>query len=249
VLRERRLLWDGCLNVRDLGGHPTEDGGETRFERVVRSDSVGNLSDEGWRAAVDYGVRTVVDLRFDLEREDDPPRELAVDVVHVSLFGEPDEEWWDDLDARAGAAGSVVASTRLVYGELLAQRGVELAAAITAVADAKPGAVLVHCVGGKDRTGLVVALLLRLAGASIDDIARDYALSGEYLEPRHARWIAGAADEAERERMRRIAATPAEAMHAVLQDLEARHGGVAGYLREGGATDDVLARARARLRE
>ena len=249
MLRERRLQWDGCLNVRDLGGHATEDGGETRFGRVVRSDSVRNLSDEGWQAVVDYGVRTVVDLRFDLEREDDPPRELPVDVVHVSLFGEPDEAWWSDLDARAGAAGSIPAATQLVYSELLELRGAELAAAVTAVADAPPGAVLVHCVGGKDRTGLVVALLLRLAGVPVDDVAADYALSADYLAPRHERWFAEAADEVELERMRRIAATPAESMRAVLEELEARHGDVAGYLRAGGATDGALRRARARLRD
>ena len=249
MLRERRLLWDGCLNVRDLGGHPTEDGGETRFGRVVRSDSVRNLSDGGWQALVDYGVRTVLDLRFDQEREDDPPRELPVEVVHVSLFGDPDPAWWDDLDIRAGATGSSVAATRLVYGELLGSRGAEFSAAVAAVADAPVGAVLVHCVGGKDRTGLVAALLLRLADVSLAEIARDYALSAEYLAPRHEQWLAQAADEAERERMRRITATPAESMQGVLEELEARHGDVAAYLRAGGATDGVLDRARARLRD
>jgi protein-tyrosine phosphatase len=107
----------------------------------------------------------------------------------------------------------------------------------------------VHCVGGKDRTGLVVALLLRLAGVPLEDVAADYALSGEYLAPRHERWFEEAADEVERERMRRIAATPAEAMRAVLEELERRHGDTAGYLRSGGATDEALARARARLRD
>ena len=194
----------------------------------------------GWQAVVDYGVRTVLDLRLDLEREDDPPRRLPVDVVHLSLFGEPDEAWWNDLDARAAAAGDPVAATRLVYTELLERHGPEMAAAVTTVAGAPPGAVLVHCVGGKDRTGLVSAFLLRLAGVAVEDIAADYALSAEYLAPRHEEWIAGAADEAERERMRRIAATPAESMRAVLEDVEARHGGVAGYLRAGGATEQQV---------
>ena len=235
--------------MRDLGGHATDDGGETRFGRVVRADSVRQLSDEGWRSALDYGVRTVLDLRFDLELQADPPGEPPIDVVHLSLFGDPDKEWWDALDARAAAAADPVAATRLVYTELLELRGAELAAAVTAVAEAPPGAVLVHCVGGKDRTGLVAAFLLRLAGVAIDDIAADYALSGEYLAPRHEQWIAEARDETERERMRRIAATPAESMRAVLEEVEARHGDVAGYLRAGGATDDALHRARARLRD
>ena len=84
----RTLAWEGLLNVRDLGGHPIEDGGETRWGAVVRADNVRRLTDAGWRALVDYGVRSVVDLRFHEELAEDPPRELPVDVVHVSLFGE-----------------------------------------------------------------------------------------------------------------------------------------------------------------
>ena len=71
--RSRDLVWDGLLNVRDLGGHPTEDGGETKFDSVVRADSVRQLSEDGWRALVDYGMKTVVDLRTNEELEADPP--------------------------------------------------------------------------------------------------------------------------------------------------------------------------------
>jgi len=85
--RTRDLTWDGCLNVRDLGGLPTEDGGETRFDAVVRADSIGRLSDAGWAALAGYGVRRIVDLRWRDELEGDPPRALPVEVVHVSLFG------------------------------------------------------------------------------------------------------------------------------------------------------------------
>lgn len=217
--------------------------------RIVRADSVRQLSQAGWRALVAHGVRTIVDLRFDEERQDDPPGELPVDVVHVSLFGELDESWWREIDARAGAAGDTVAATRLVYAEALERNHAEVAAAVAAVADARPGAVLVHCVGGKDRTGIVSALLLRLAGVAADDIAADYAQSAEYLAPRHDAWLRGAADDAERERLRRIAATPAESMKLVIESLESRHGSTAAYLRAGGAADETLARARARLLE
>src|SRR5207237_3157705 len=63
TLRSRELAWEGCLNVRDLGGLPTEDGGQMRYGQVVRADSVRQLTDAGWKAVADYGVRTVVDLR------------------------------------------------------------------------------------------------------------------------------------------------------------------------------------------
>jgi protein-tyrosine phosphatase len=94
--KTRDLLWDGCLNVRDLGGLPTADGRETRYGAVVRADSVSQLSDAGWRALVDYGVRMVLDLRGDHEREDDPPADLPVEVVHVP-FMEANEAEWEEI--------------------------------------------------------------------------------------------------------------------------------------------------------
>jgi hypothetical protein len=245
----RALSWDGCLNVRDLGGLPTEDGAETLFGAVVRADSARTLTDDGWNAAVGYGIRTVLDLRFRRELEADPPRELPVDVVHLSLFGEFDPEYWQELDGRAAAAGTHAASTSLVYSESLVKHQTELADAVRIVADAEPGGVLVHCAGGKDRTGLVSAMLLRLAGVGIDEIAEDYALSERYLAVRREQWLAECETDEERERVLRIAATPAPAMREVLDEVERRYGSVAGYLREGGATDEVLQRARARLRD
>jgi protein-tyrosine phosphatase len=248
-LRDRALDWDGCLNVRDLGGHATGDGGQTRFGRIVRADSVRQLTDEGWEAAVAYGVRTAIDLRFREELDNDPPGELPIAVVNVSLFGEPDEEWWRGLDAHVAQFADPAAATAFVYLRTLEEHKPRFATAIRAVADAEPGGVLVHCAGGKDRTGLVSALLLRHAGVGVPDIAADYALSADNLAPRHDRWIAEAADDAERERLRRITATPAAAMQTVLEELERRYGTVAGYLRSAGADEEVLARVRARLRD
>src|SRR5205823_4190485 len=67
ALRSRVLAWDGCINVRDLGGLPLEGGGETRFGVAVRADSIRTLTDGGWRELADYGVRLAVDLRSDEE--------------------------------------------------------------------------------------------------------------------------------------------------------------------------------------
>ena len=115
--RSRDLVWDGLLKVRDLGGHPTEDGGETKFDSVVRADSVRQLSDEGWRALVDYGMKTVVDLRTNEELEADPPAELPVEVRHIP-FLETDRSDWkqieDELDTvvKASYCGSVTHGQR-----------------------------------------------------------------------------------------------------------------------------------------
>jgi protein tyrosine/serine phosphatase len=248
--RSRDLVWDGCLNVRDLGGLPTADGGETRFGSIVRADSVHLLSDEGWRALVDHGVRTVIDLRGDHEREDDPPAELPVEVVHVP-FMEADEQEWDEIAAeleRANETTDDVAATRDAYLIFLERFRANVAAAFEAVARAPEGAVVIHCVGGKDRTGLLSAFLLHVAGVADDEIAADYALSEERLLTRHQAWFDAAETDEERERLRRIAQCPAEAMSSVLTELERRHGGVDGYLRDVGVAEADLTRARARLR-
>jgi protein-tyrosine phosphatase len=243
----RTLTWDGCLNVRDLGGHPTEDGGLTQLGRVVRADSVRQLSESGWSALVGYGIRTVVDLRFHSELEADPPKAADVEVVHVSLFGEPDTERWAELDALAAAAGSAADATRLVYLELLEEHRANMASAVSAVGTASPGGVVVHCHAGKDRTGLVTALLLRLARVPRMEVAADYAVSERNLASLNERWIAEAEDDAERQRRRWITSTPEAAMLGVLEELERRYGDVESYLRAGGAQDGELEAARARL--
>jgi protein-tyrosine phosphatase len=248
---ERTLVWDGCLNVRDLGGHPTEDGAITSYAAIVRADSVRALTDAGWAALVEYGIVRIVDLRFHSELEAEPPRDLPVQLTHVPLAPEPGSPEWRAIDALAAGAreaGDAVESTRIMYLELVDRFRSRFADAVSAVGDAPPGGVVVHCHAGKDRTGLVSALLLRLAGVSIAQVADDYAVSGPNLQPAWDRWIADAEDELERERRRRLAATPAEAMVEVLEELERREGGVYSYLREAGASEASLGRARARLR-
>ena len=250
--RSRDLVWDGLLNVRDLGGHPTEDGGETTYDSIIRADSVRQLSDRGWAALVDYGIKTIVDLRADEELEADPPAQLPVEVLHIPFFETDTEEWKEveaELEEAARAAPNVAAATEAVYLIFLDHFGRNVAAAIRAVANAPEGGVVIHCAGGKDRTGLVTALLLHLAGVGIDEIAGDYALSEERLRPRHEQWFAEAESDEELERLKRVSQTPAESIEGVFVELERRYGSVEGYLRQAGLTEDELDRARARLRD
>jgi protein tyrosine/serine phosphatase len=250
-LQPRDLVWDGCLNVRDLGGLPTRDGGETRFGAIVRADSVRQLSDDGWQALVDHDVRTVVDLRGNDERAADPPAEVPVEVVHVPFFETDESEWREisgELDAAVAAAPDVSTSTRDVYLIFLERFHQNVAAAIRAVANAPDGGLVVHCVGGKDRTGLLAAFLLHLTGVDDEDIAADYALSEERLRPRHEAWFAAAETDEELERLRRIAQTPAASMVGVFAELERRYGGAESYLLEAGVTNEELELVRTRLR-
>jgi protein-tyrosine phosphatase len=245
----RDLVWDGCLNVRDLGGHPTEDGGETQFGSIVRADSVSQLTPEGWKALVGYGIRTVIDLRGDHEREDDPPGELPVTVEHVT-FMEANEAEWEEIAEKLDRLDElpVADATREAYLIFLERFKPNVGNAVRAVAEAPEGGVVVHCVGGKDRTGLLTALLLHLAGVPTEEIAADYALSEERLRPRHNAWLEAAETEAERKRLERITQTPPQVIIGVFEELERRYGSVEGYLRSAGVSEEDLGSARARLR-
>ncbi|MFC4001610.1 tyrosine-protein phosphatase [Prauserella oleivorans] len=164
----RDLDWDGSHNARDLGGLPVAGGGTTRWGAVVRSEAPQRLTGEGWAALWDHGVRTIVDLRNDDEREGEAGAVPdSLDVVHAPLDPVGDDFWAHYRDTGLHA-------TPLCYRPILDRRPDLVVAAAAAVARAKPGGVLVHCAGGRDRTGLLVLLLLRLAGVPAEVVADDY---------------------------------------------------------------------------
>jgi protein-tyrosine phosphatase len=239
--RARRLAWEGLLNARDLGGYPAADGRETRWGAVVRSDSLTELTPAGRDALIGYGVRSIVDLRL--------PDEVA---EHPNPFAEPagHDVAYANVSFLDPAAAPPETFTTLAddYRRMLDQFKKEIAAVITAVARAPEGGVLVHCAAGKDRTGLIVALLLGLVGVPAGTIAADYALSGEYLRERNQQWLAhGPGIRAEREERLRAFEPTAKVMLAVLDHLRERYGGVEAYLLEAGVTAADLGRVRARL--
>jgi protein-tyrosine phosphatase len=121
-----------------------------------------------------------------------------------------------------------------------------IAAVMETIANASDGVVLVHCAAGKDRTGLICALLLGLAGVPRETIAADYALSAECLRPRTEEWLQkGPGERAERELVR---SNPrAEVMLEVLDYIEAQYGGVEAYLLEAGLVAPDITRLRERL--
>lgn len=246
----RTLTWDGCVNVRDLGGIPTEDGGRTRTGAVIRSDNLGALSADGWRAFADHGVTRVVDLRWPEERAEDPPRDADVEVVHVSVLGpslDGERGYLKELDARVDAVEDIADHYAWSYVDFLERNRSRFGEAFAAVADAD-GPVVIHCMGGKDRTGLVAAILLRLAGVSLDEIGADYGLSGPNLAVGLDAWLDSAPDAAERRRREKLSTTPALAMARVIEDIEDRYGSIAGYLEAAGLQPGQIDRLRARLR-
>ena len=245
-MRSRDLAWDGCLNVRDLGGHRTEDGLQTRWHSVVRADSVRALTVAGWESLVAHGVERIVDLRSHGELAADPPRDVPVEVVHVPVLAEHGDPVWEEIERVARSDPG--REREVFYLESLRRWGDRFADAVAAVAHASEAPVVVHCQGGRDRTGIVAALLLRLAGVSREDAAADYALSSARLEPQWRPWVDEAPDDEERERRVRFSETPAPTMLGTLEALEREHGSAAAFLRAHGLSDESVTRARARLR-
>jgi protein-tyrosine phosphatase len=246
----RTITWDGCLNVRDLGGLPTEDGGETRSGSVIRADNLGRLTSAGWQALAEHGVVRIVDLRWPEEVAEDPPRDTDVEVVGVSVLGETmatSLPQLRELDAHVDSVDDIADHFAWSYVEFLEGNRDRFGAAIAAVAEAE-GPVVIHCMGGKDRTGLVAALLLRLAGVSHDAIGSDYALSGPNLAEGLQAWLDTAPTDLIRRRREKLSQTPAHAMPRVLATIEARYGSVGEYLRAAGVTESQLDALRGRLR-
>jgi protein tyrosine/serine phosphatase len=272
----RWIRLDGTANTRDLGGLPTTDGGRTLPHRILRSDNLQTLSDDDVRRLVgEIGLRQVIDLRTSAEvlLEGRGPLRSAPEVVHrhftllpergeyTDVFAAEEPEvpelqsgWLESVLPRGVAAHDQDEPPAVrIYLGYLADRGDAVVAALRALTAATDGASVVHCAAGKDRTGVVVALTLAVAGVPHEEIAIDYGLSGDVINEIMARLSASptyARDSAAQEGPRDSSAhTPrAETMTRVLELLDERYGGPIGWLHTHGFGADEQAALRARLR-
>jgi hypothetical protein len=173
-MKQRILAWDGCTNVRDLGGLCTCDGRMTLGRAIVRSDSPARLTEAGWSALYEYGIRTIITLRTYGMLEDEldiKPLYPDLETVQVAI------EDITDTDFVQQWVDSGFWCTPLYYKDALRRWPERHAAVISCVARARPGGVLFHCIRGNDRTGIIALLLLALVGVTPDAIIADYELS------------------------------------------------------------------------
>lgn len=220
----RVLAWEGCTNVRDLGGLSTSDGHLTRPGALIRSDTPARLTPRGWSALYAYGVRTILSLRTEGIQEDEldftaPYPDLVTAQVAI-----------EDLSDREFAqqwAATNLWGTPLYYRDALQRWPERHAAVVSAIARAHPGGVLFHCIRGHDRTGIIALLLLALAGVAPDEMVADYALSPDpYRE----------------ELLARHHSSVREALLGTLAGLD-----IDRYLCAGGASPQDLAAVRRRI--
>ncbi|EHR50341.1 protein tyrosine/serine phosphatase [Saccharomonospora marina XMU15] len=252
----RWLKLEGAVNVRDLGGIPTEDGAATAPGRLLRSDNLQDLSS----GDVSYllgtvRLSTVVDLRTkaELHAEGPGPLTRVERVVHEHHSLLPEHAW------NAAAEALLVRRRKEVeryrgdpacahYLGYLEERPDSVVGALRAVTRSH-GAALVHCAAGKDRTGVVVAFALSVAGARRDEIVRDYAATGERIAAILERLRGSVTYAKDIDRVPLDKHVPrAETMAEFLDHIDKCYGGVPDWLGEHGFTDDELDALHRKLR-
>jgi protein tyrosine/serine phosphatase len=231
----RQLDWPDCRNVRDLGGLPTAAGGRIRDGALIRADSLQYLSADGVDAVRRAGVSRILDLRADSEAGRSPTP-FAGDPLGLRV---PVQEPAEPPPGQSTIVGVCI--------DMLDQHPERFAAAVAAITEAPPGAVVVHCHGGKDRTGMVVALALAVAGVPDEEIVADYLLTRERLAPWLAEQLAAEPDESLHAEMIEFRDTRAESIIAILDHLDRTYGGPESYLRKAGLTNAQLTNLKTRL--
>ena len=241
---DRRIQFQLVFNVRDLGGLPTHDGRTTRLGRLYRADGVQRLAGADLEAARALGLRTVIDLRTDGEIERGgrfPVDAYVVDWHHLPMI----QRMWseDDLVATSGAVDFL----RDRYIEMLTEGAESLPRIIDLVAVGGPA--LFHCAAGKDRTGVVAAVLLGLVGVPHDEIADDYHVTAQAMAA-FVDWLTVTypeAIDAMTSQPPEYLEAPREAMLAFLDHVDDRYGSVEDLARGLGVPDDTIGRLRTTL--
>lgn len=229
----RVIALDGAFNVRDLGGL-VGDHGTIPTDRFIRAANLAKLTPADRDILYKHDVVLDIDLRTDAEERGSPDglmNDPHVRYLPISLLGsQPLKQ---------------PASLRDMYIEALASDQPQFRQVFEAIADAK-GAVLYHCTAGKDRTGMISAMLLELAGVPRDQIVHNYAVSAYYLKP----MITGPMAEAMKKQpaLAALLGSPPDAIEGFLDTLDDRYGGAAAYLRTAGVSAGDIAEIRARLK-
>ena len=252
----RRIHLDGPVNFRDIGGYQTVDGSTVRWRKVYRADALHEMSDRDAQIVFDdLEIGLVIDLRS--EREVDlvgtgPVGSSGATWVHLSVIDEtqPAQQTWQAL------LEDVPMSER--YSRILAQAGPRFVEALELIAESSVPLVF-HCTAGKDRTGILAALLLCALGVPDTEVVDDYAATSEVLHTIEARYLARAEDPrfstqfeglpGWRDQARKLMTADAQTMHHVLGELRANDTSIDAWLARNGLSAGMMSLLRTRLLE
>ena len=230
-----RIKLEGAYNVREVGGYYTQDGRYTRPGTLYRADSLHALTLTDKKTIAELGIRTIIDLRHPRETIKFP--NILAQSEFINYLNIPFYHGWRDLFPKDQPPRTLAE----LYIAILDHCHESIWKVLTAVANPDNYPLMVHCQVGKDRTGMLIALLLWAANVPEEVIVADYALSNSYLRPvlNHFRqqainsgFNAGYYDN--------VLKSPPQAMQATLHHLHVKYGSIDNYLRIVGLNDIQL---------
>jgi protein-tyrosine phosphatase len=240
---ERVIALEGAVNFRDLGGYATVDGRQTRWRVLFRADGLSELSPTDFAVMRDLGIRTVVDLRsgYEVEQSRFDVAAHPADFHHFPFIDQlPDVETWDRQPGLLGAQ----------YKEMLDDAAPQIISALGVLAAPEAQPAVFHCTAGKDRTGLLSALVLSLLGVPEETVVADYALSGEAMERLRAKLILKYPDGKDViADIDEVFSAEPDNMVELLRYLRERYGSVIEYAATVGVPDALVDRLRQTLLE
>jgi protein-tyrosine phosphatase len=240
---ERLIALEGAVNFRDLGGYDAGDGLRTRWRTLFRADGLGDLTDADFVTMRGLGIRTVIDLRSaeELERGRFDVGAHPATFHHFPVIEQlPDA---DAFDKQPGLLGTQ-------YLDMVRDAGSAFVSVLEILA--APGSLpaVFHCTAGKDRTGVLSAIVLSLLGVDEPTVVADYALSGDAMTRLRAKIIVKYPDSRETiENLTDVFSADPAQMEALLDYLRATYGSVGAYVAGLGAGPELVAALRAALLE
>lgn len=242
-----QLLLEGAYNIRDIGGYRTSDGQRTRWGKFLRGDNLNNLPPESQTALIDYGIRTVIDLRTTIGLQKEPDVFASSSVVvyyHHNMNGD------EPTSSSENAPENMYLSMKS-YAHKLDQRRSQIIETIETLASPGVLPALVHCWAGMGRTGVITALVLGLLGVPAETIAEDYALSACFYVNRDLKGLPPLPGVTPRETIGeyQLHHCRPESMLELLQHVDERYGGIKEYALNGGLKQKQIDALRSTLLE
>jgi protein-tyrosine phosphatase len=241
----REISFGTLFNFRDLGGYATRDRRSIRWGTLYRADGLYRIDDADLERLADLGVSTIFDLRTTRECDERgcfPIERHPASYHHLPMM----QRTWDEEGMTADGTPEFFAARYLTMLETGAE---SIARALDLMAQADTYPAVFHCSAGKDRTGVLAAVVLGVLGVGDDDIADDYSLSGpgvvamvDWLREHRPELVMGITDQ-----LRPETEAPRDAMLLVLAEVRDRHGSVEGYARDVGVSDETIGEIRRRL--